>query len=285
MYYLSCKRFAFLSIFLMLFASSTYAITDRNRDDCSDNSANIGCEHPNVVSISGFRGNLTPLGRCTGSLIYKDAKKLVFLTAAHCTWFWLNQQYNYPTFKVGVSIDANPSPPNSYLIGAQAVVEHQYLHAVGQAANAWNIVNDYGLVIVKPVKGKYITQEGGNVTSRIDAMTPVALINQENILPTLLVRNQTNIRHVGYGIGVNFSGAGGGGNQGGVGPDLSTFLQRGIADDSLFNNFGGQYQQWFMGSQNLNQGENGSCGGDSGGPAFLVDDSGKGNSNWSIFKW
>lgn len=266
------NRFVFKTVLLLsilAFLSTADAITNRNRDDCENNSTNLNCEHPNVVSISGFFPDLSSVARCSGSLIKKDTQQLVFLTAAHCSAVWQNIQFNVSGFQIGVSFDANANPPDSYVLGAQVVTADEFLKNAGLVRKAWNIVGDYGLVVLQKSSNGYVTYGGTNISSVIDNLTPVPLIQGVNVLNDLITSKRSKITHVGYGIGVIFNGAGDGGNKGGVGDDFSTFLKRGIAEDSTFKNYGGQYNQWIIGSQNLNKGENGSCSGDSGGPGFI----------------
>ena len=97
---------------------------------------------PNVVSIAGFReardSNNEPIlissGRCSGSLIRKDEDKLVFLTAGHCSQFWLEGLQNESLADVGVSFDEvidkdlGPTATSTiqYILGAQPVLYDGY---------------------------------------------------------------------------------------------------------------------------------------------------------------
>ena len=47
-------------------------------------------EFPNVVSVRGIiEAENLARGSCSGSLLHIDAQKVVILTAAHCTDFWI----------------------------------------------------------------------------------------------------------------------------------------------------------------------------------------------------
>jgi hypothetical protein len=69
--------------------------------------------HPNVVSLRFIRPNLDASLSCTGTLIDKDKKKYVFLTAAHCAQPELGGWNAQPagSGSVGVSFD-EVNPPN-----------------------------------------------------------------------------------------------------------------------------------------------------------------------------
>jgi hypothetical protein len=66
--------------------------------DCVNNATNTGCQHPNTVSLSGFRqatddentDSLISFLRCSGSLLTKSADRFVILTAGHCASAYLS---------------------------------------------------------------------------------------------------------------------------------------------------------------------------------------------------
>ena len=267
----------------VILSSYCYGIVNPDRDDCDDNVGNVNCDYPNVVSLNGFKSDGSPYVRCTGSLIRKEDNLLVFLTAAHCSSYWQYlQETTFNDLDIGVSFDAlidrdNPDTTTNqynrtqFLVGGVAVTNSQYLSSPGQVLSAWNIVNDYGVIVfTKGQNDKFKTYADEDLTSRLQNIDPVTLIGTENQLADELIPFESKIKHVGYGVAWKQNGAGDGGNQGGVGEDLSGFLVRSIAENSTFVNFGGKGSNWFMGSQNVNKDENGTCGGDSGGPSFTT---------------
>ncbi len=81
--------------------------------DCLDTAANVGCQHPNTVSLSGFRPpredelvDGVSSGRCSGSLLAKDDERVIILTAGHCVSFYLGGLADGTLIDVGVSFDA-----------------------------------------------------------------------------------------------------------------------------------------------------------------------------------
>lgn len=85
--------------------------------------------HPNVVSIAGFRetptGELISSGRCSGSLIRKEEKMLVFLTAGHCPQFWLEGLQNGSLVDVGVSFHGFMGPKRNLMRAFQHFAKDQ----------------------------------------------------------------------------------------------------------------------------------------------------------------
>src|SRR4030095_8510191 len=65
-------------------------------------------EHPNVASVRGIveAQNLARVS-CSGSLLQRDADKVVILTAAHCTDAWDAEIAAGTLDSVGVSFDQN----------------------------------------------------------------------------------------------------------------------------------------------------------------------------------
>jgi hypothetical protein len=238
--------------------------------------------HPNVVSIAGFReatdANGDPIlissGRCSGSLIRIEDDMLVFLTAGHCPQFWLEGLQDGSLVDVGVSFDevidkdlgVAASSTNQYILGGQPVLYDGYF----PGENAWNIQFDYGLVVLRIPDGGLVTEDGTPVD--LTGIEPVTLIDIEDYLydngdihdPFVLVQ-------VGYGIG-EYLNRPGEGNKGGAAPDLDTFLNRSIADNSVFHGFMGPKRNLMRSFQHFAKDQNGSCGGDSGGPNFLYID-------------
>jgi hypothetical protein len=260
--------------FLILGAVSFGNVADAITYGDPDNGA-----HPNVVSIAGFREvagtNGDPIlvssGRCSGSLIRKQEDMLVFLTAGHCPQFWLEGLQNGALVDVGVSFDeiiekdlgVTTTSTNQYILGGQPVLYDGYF----PGENAWNIQFDYGLVVLPIAEGGLVTGNGTPVY--LTGIEPVMLIDIEDYLYDYGdIHDPFILTQVGYGIG-EYLNRPGEGNKGGVAPDLDTFLTRSIADNSVFHGFMGPRRNLMRAFQHFAKGQNGSCGGDSGGPNFL----------------
>ena len=97
----------------ILAAPEANAIT-YGEPDCADLSQNIDCQHPNTVSLSGFRepasgegtDSLVSFLRCSGSLLTKNPDRFVILTAGHCASAYLSGLQDGSLVDVGVSFDA-----------------------------------------------------------------------------------------------------------------------------------------------------------------------------------
>jgi hypothetical protein len=96
------KLLAVLAVLAFAFSisSSARAITWGEPD--------VNNEYPNVASVRGII-NSTNTARisCSGSLLYRDAEKVVILTAAHCTDAWTSAIAAGTINSVGVSFDQN----------------------------------------------------------------------------------------------------------------------------------------------------------------------------------
>ena len=133
---------------LALFGGPAGAIT-YGTPDCDDNAANAGCDHPNTVSLSGFRpdgAGLLSSVRCSGSLLRKEEDWLVILTAGHCVAAYLDGLQSGALRQVGVSFDAQIErpdplssvwPPTQYLLGGSSVLPKEY---GPHGLNAFNVV-------------------------------------------------------------------------------------------------------------------------------------------------
>ena len=68
----------------------------------------VNNEYPNVASVRGIveAENLARIS-CSGSLLHRDAQKVVILTAAHCTDGWSGAIAAGTIDSVGVSFDQN----------------------------------------------------------------------------------------------------------------------------------------------------------------------------------
>jgi hypothetical protein len=176
---------------------------------------------------------------------------------------------------VGVSFDemidkdlgVTTTSTKQYILGGQPVLYDGYF----PGENAWNIQFDYGLVVLPIPVGGLETGDGTPVDiSEIEAVT---LIDIEDYLYDNGDKHDPFIfTQVGYGIG-EYLNRPGEGNKGGASPDLETFLTRSIADNSVFHGFMGPKRNLMRSFQHFAKDQNGSCGGDSGGPNFLYIDS------------
>ena len=261
--------FCFLLLGALSFGNLADAITYGVPDDLA---------HPNVVSIAGFReaaSNGDPIlissGRCSGSLIRKDDDMLVFLTAGHCSNFWLEGLQDGSLVNVGVSFDeiidkdlgVTATSANQYILGGQPVLYDGYF----PGENAWNMQFDYGLVVLPIPEGGLET--GNRTPVDLGEIGPVTLIDIKDYLyDNGDKHNPFILTQVGYGIG-EYLNRPGEGNKGGASPDLETFLTRSIADNSVFHGFMGPKRNLMRSFQHFAKDQNGSCGGDSGGPNFL----------------
>ena len=114
---------------LAFIGDSASAIT-YGRLDCADNASNKDCDHPNTVSLSGFRPDgdgLISSVRCSGSMLRVKDDWLVILTAGHCAASYLDGLQSAALADVGVSFDAQIQrppgqsfwPPDQYILGGQ----------------------------------------------------------------------------------------------------------------------------------------------------------------------
>ena len=161
--------------------------------------------------------------------------------------------------------DLGPTATNAnhYLLGAQPVLYDGYF----PGENAWNIQFDYGLVVLPIPEGGLETGNGFPVD--LTGIEPVTLISIEDYLYDNGDKHDPFIlTQVGYGIG-EYLNRPREGNKGGVSPDLETFLTRSIANNSVFHGFMGPKRNLMRSFQHFAKDQNGSCGGDSGGPNFL----------------
>jgi hypothetical protein len=103
----------------------------------------------------------------------------------------------------------------------------------------------------------------------LTGIEPVTLIDIEDYLYDNGNKHDPFIlTQVGCGIG-EYLNRPGEGNKGRASPDLETFLTCSIADNSVFHGFMGPKRNLMRAFQHFAKDQNGSCGGDSGGPNFL----------------
>ena len=269
---------------LIALAPSTARAITFGEPDCVDNATNVGCGHPNTVSLSGFRapreGELVDAvasGRCSGSLLAKDDERVIILTAGHCVSFYLAGLADGTLIDVGVSFDAEIErdipdisasswSPRQYVLGALPVLAQDY---GPQGLNAWNLQFDYGVVVL-PLSGGALVTHGGEIVDLAD-IEPVTLPHPQFLRSIANVRDPAVFTAVGYGVGEAHKRPREGGNKGGAANDLSKLGVRWTTTGTAYIAFMGQAQNLMMGSQNPARDYTGTCGGDSGGPLFYDD--------------
>jgi len=265
-----------------LAAPAAKAIT-YGKPDCVDNATNTGCLHPNTVSLSGFRpprageaAEAVSSVRCSGSLLSKDDDRFVILTAAHCASAYLSGLQDGTLIDVGVSFDAEIerdlpliSPtvwsPDQYILGGQPVLPGEY---GPQGANAFNVQFDYAAVVFEIPVGGPVTHGGDPVD--LSGIEPVVLPEKGFLEDKVSATTPLPLTAVGYGTGEAHEKPGEGGRHGAVN-DLSKLGVRWVTDLTSAFHFMGPEGNLLFGSQNPARGNEGTCGGDSGGPLFFDD--------------
>jgi hypothetical protein len=261
---------------VLLSGSSVYAIT-YGETDCTDNSSNFECQHPNVVQISGFRsdaeGDLISFGRCTGFLIGANNNLAIIMSAGHCVTFYIQGLNSGLLEDLGVSFDAEMEKitptswgPDQFILGGSPVLSRDYQGPAGSDNSQF----DYGFIAIPLENGMAQTDDGTDVY--LLDIDPVNLPDL-HFVDDNLVKNTSLLTIAGYGTG-EVHGIPGEepipGGPAGFNPD--PFGVRYFAENSLFISTHGKKQNLLFASQNIARDFNGSCGGDSGGPLFYNDD-------------
>lgn len=233
-------------------------------------------EYPNVVSVRGIieAQNFARFS-CSGSLLHIDAEKVVILTAAHCTDGWKAEIAAGTLNSVGVSFEQNNVINGSFSDATYYVRGGVPISLPAKDAPFEKF--DYGIVVfstsAENYLGQTILERWGNVPG---ALTPVQVAPDKDYLTDLVnsVPNPTQtlvFTAVGYGTGEKFPIPGeetGPANPGGT--NFDTFVIRYIADHLTYNAHN-PINDVLRLSQNIATGDNGTCGGDSGGPIFYED--------------
>lgn len=270
-----------LGVVTVTASPGVFAITF-GEPDCVDNATNFVCEHPNTVSLSGFRApgdgedvDAVAFGRCSGSLLAKNNERVVILTAGHCVSFYISALASGFLIDVGVSFDAlierdipeisqTSWSPNQYVLGGIPVLPEEY---GPHGANAFNLHFDYGVIVFEVPIGGLVTQGGVNVD--LSEIAPVTLPDADFLSFVAAVQNPAVFTAVGYGVGEAHNQPQEGGNQGGAINDSSKLGVRWTTTmGTAFVAFAGPNQNLMIGSQNPARDYTGTCGGDSGGPIF-----------------
>ena len=259
--------------FVVLFAVVALVIGMPSRADAITwGRPDVNNEYPNVASVRGIveADNLARLS-CSGSLLHRDADKVVILTAAHCTDGWAAEIEAGTLDSVGVSFDQN-NQVNGTTTDATFYVRGGVPISF-PAKDAPFETFDYGLVVFATDAENTL---GQTIDERWGALPPVQVAPDAGYLSRLIssVSDPTHnlsFTAVGYGTGEKFPIPGEEtGPADPSGTNTSKFLIRYIADGLHFAAHNPVNDVLRL-SMNIAKGENGTCNGDSGGPIFYED--------------
>jgi hypothetical protein len=232
----------------------------------------VNNEYPNVASVRGIveAQNLARIS-CSGSLLHRDAEKIVILTAAHCTDAWAGAIAAGIINSVGVSFDQN-NQINGTTTNATYYVRGGVPISF-PAKDAPFETFDYGLVVFS---ASAKNSRGQTIQKRWGALTPVQVAPDKDYVSDLInsVSNPTqnlSFTAVGYGTGEKFPIPGEEtGPADPSGTNTTKFLIRYIAEGLMYGAHNPVNDVLRL-SMNIAKGEDGTCNGDSGGPIFYRD--------------
>jgi secreted trypsin-like serine protease len=232
----------------------------------------VNNEYPNVASVRGIvAATNTARVSCSGSLLHRDADKVVILTAAHCTDAWAGEIAKGTLDTVGVSFDRNNQVNGSTSDGTYYV--RGGVPISFPAKDAPFETFDYGLLVFPANAQNSI---GQTIQQRWGALPAVQVVPDKEYLSQLIasVSNPTKnltFTAVGYGTGEKFPIPGEEtGPADASGDNLSKFLVRYIARGLHYAALNPVNDVLRL-SMNIAKGEAGTCNGDSGGPIFYDD--------------
>ena len=165
----------------------------------------VNNEYPNVASVRGIveAQNLARIS-CSGSLIHRDAEKVVILTAAHCSDSWAGAIAAGTIDSVGASFDQNNQVGGTTTNGTFYVRGGVPISFPAKDAPFEKF--DYGLVVFSASAENGI---GQTVSERWGALTPVQVAPTTEYVSELIacVSNPAqalSFTAVGYGTGEKF---------------------------------------------------------------------------------
>jgi hypothetical protein len=230
------------------------------------------CGHPNVVMLAGLRTAGGTGVVCSGTLIDNVDGYYLFLTAGHCTSLFGQGMATGEFSSIGVSFDgvvARIDPPDGLIH-----MDPGQFAGGGVPVTTWEFgpspvmrANDYGIVSVPAthVDYKWPNAKGLDFVTLADEVQ----LNLD-LLVASIPRPQQNLKFYAVGYG-SIERLNVGSNAGGLIPPGTGTGTRRVAEMQGFDNL---RKTLFQTSQNPALGNDGTCYGDSGGPAFYMTASG-----------